>query len=422
MNEAFHRCKSCGQPLPPAKSPREAPLLFGPHVLKETDDGPIYPPPAPLYERLSWYQLSAQELAVLRAMVEHCMSGQTLWVSIPRLAAYSKLDERDIRTILHGRKGRERTITRSGKELRWRERDKTGLIARRILTEVAPHSSSRNLPTTYRLNEAVLRWDKRMKEILLADCQLRLPGVHRPAIPGEAVVPNFPTAFAAPVSDTRPSLSLPPGANAPGGGAELDSPWVERPRRAGSNAPGGLGRTPPEAGSNAPSEYLLHNPSTSSISSSSSDDELETEAVARILRKFVSSIDQQAVDKIIEGCRVAALASGAQPARARTDELEHFTRELLRRGRNIENPVGFLIARLPGCFEGEAYRQAKADLAATRAAKEAAEAKREQLQAELDAWLEQWSRDHPNEDTIPMQDIPAHLRTIAEAREQGADT
>jgi Helix-turn-helix domain len=56
----------------------------------------------PLHARLFWYRLTSAELALLKAMVEHCWDGSDMWPSIKRLSAYSKLDERTVQNLIHG--------------------------------------------------------------------------------------------------------------------------------------------------------------------------------------------------------------------------------------------------------------------------------------------------------------------------------
>lgn len=115
----------------------------------------------PLRARLHWYQLSASEFALLTAMCEHCSDGSTIWASIARLAAYSKLSERNVQRLVRG------------------------LCGRGILTQLAPSSGKKRRPTTYRINEAVLRDDPRMAPYRAY--QQQLPGIRRPPVPGEPI-------------------------------------------------------------------------------------------------------------------------------------------------------------------------------------------------------------------------------------------
>jgi hypothetical protein len=115
----------------------------------------------PLRARLHWYQLSASELSLLTAMCEHCSDGSTIWASIARLAAYSKLSERNVQRLVRG------------------------LCGRGILTQLAPSSTAKRRPTTYRINEAALQDDQRM--VPYRAYQQQLPAIRRPAVPGEPI-------------------------------------------------------------------------------------------------------------------------------------------------------------------------------------------------------------------------------------------
>jgi hypothetical protein len=54
----------------------------------------------PLRARLHWYKLDVFEFAVLTAMCEHDWNGLTVWPSVARLAAYSKLSERKVQYVI----------------------------------------------------------------------------------------------------------------------------------------------------------------------------------------------------------------------------------------------------------------------------------------------------------------------------------
>lgn len=131
----------------------------------------------PLHARLYWYVLTAEELALLKAMVEHCSDGSVLWASIKRLSVYSKLSERTIQRMIHG----------------WDNAKKKhipGLVERKILQLVAKASTAKRRPATYRLIEAALKEDPKMRAYRDADRQRVLPGVKRIAVPGEPIRPS----------------------------------------------------------------------------------------------------------------------------------------------------------------------------------------------------------------------------------------
>jgi hypothetical protein len=115
----------------------------------------------PLRARLHWYRLNVAEFALLTAMCEHCSDGATIWAAIPRLAAYSKLSERNVQRLM-----------------RW-------LCKRGILTQIAPGNTAKRRPATYRLNEAALEDDPRMAPYRTR--QEQLPGISRSVIPGEPI-------------------------------------------------------------------------------------------------------------------------------------------------------------------------------------------------------------------------------------------
>jgi hypothetical protein len=115
----------------------------------------------PLRARLHWYRLSVAEFALLTAMCEHCSDGSTIWASIPRLAAYSKLSERKVqRLICH-------------------------LCGRGILSQLAPANTARHRPVTYRINEPAFQDDPRMAAY--RTCQKQLPGIPHTPVPGEPI-------------------------------------------------------------------------------------------------------------------------------------------------------------------------------------------------------------------------------------------
>jgi hypothetical protein len=128
-----------------------------------------------LRERLHFYNLDVYEFAVLSAMCSHDWYGRTVWASVPRLAAYSKLSERKVQYLIRA------------------------LRKRGILSELAPGSSADHRTVTYQINEEAFEADPRMSPYL--DTQLQLPGIRRPAVPGEPISPT-PGASHAPAPQT----------------------------------------------------------------------------------------------------------------------------------------------------------------------------------------------------------------------------
>jgi hypothetical protein len=135
----------------------------------------------PLRARLHQYLLTSDEFALLSSMCEHRSDGSTIWAAIPRLSAYSKLSDRTAQRIV--------------RELRQRG----------ILSEIAPPNAAKRRPTTYRINEAAFEDDPRMAPYRI--CQRQLPGIARPAIPGEPI-PDRPLVTAGRQTGDRKSADL----------------------------------------------------------------------------------------------------------------------------------------------------------------------------------------------------------------------
>lgn len=117
-----------------------------------------------LRERLHWYRLDVYEFAVLSAMCLHDWYGKTIWPSIPRLAAFSKLSERKVQYVIQA------------------------LRKRGILSELAPANSRDRRTATYRINEEAFEADPRTAPY--NDSQIHLPGIERSPVPGESITPG----------------------------------------------------------------------------------------------------------------------------------------------------------------------------------------------------------------------------------------
>lgn len=116
----------------------------------------------PLRARLHWYRLSAAEFALLTAMCEHRSDGSTVWASIARLAAYSKLSERTVQVLIRR------------------------FCGRGILSQLAPANAAKRMPATYQVNESALEEDPRMVPYR-GTGQEQLLGIPLSTVPGEPI-------------------------------------------------------------------------------------------------------------------------------------------------------------------------------------------------------------------------------------------
>jgi hypothetical protein len=133
-----------------------------------------------LHARLFYYKLAKPERSLLRAMVEHCSDGSTIWAAKPRLAKYADLCVRTVQRLI------------------------PKLRSRGILSELAPANTGKHKPATYRINEDALELDPRMLRYL--DRQPQLPGIPRPPIPGEPIPERLVTPCHQP---SRPAVTSP---------------------------------------------------------------------------------------------------------------------------------------------------------------------------------------------------------------------
>jgi hypothetical protein len=170
----------------------------------------------PLRARLHWYKLTRSELAFLVAAAE-LMRDVELFASVSRLAAYSKLSDRQVQRII------------------------ASFIERGILTELAPPNTEKRRPATYRFNEEALEMDPRMRRWPQAWLQRILPGiVKRPKIgvpqsvvsdgaPGDTVSP----VLVSPCHQSGDTMSpnpkaFDPTATDPGIALQRAQLWVEQ--------------------------------------------------------------------------------------------------------------------------------------------------------------------------------------------------
>jgi hypothetical protein len=374
----------------------------------------------PLRSRLHWYVLTSSELALLEAMCEHDPEGSYVSVSGDRLAVFSHLSPRTVRYIING------TPEQSARTGRSAQRSVPGLIERGILTELAPENAAQKLPPIYRVNEEAFTPDPAVLAYIRED-QVRartLPGISLPWRPGHPV-PNkkeetgaaalrgkplhpsnsrIPAEIApivalsveeqrfsvisAPlmaVADAAPdggSRCLPTGAAAAG--------VLPRTTNTGAAAASLRGQPTTNRGAAAASlpepnkesiEELNTKPTSSSTTTvcdpESSNPAEPPPAIDRsvILAAFLEvapSVDQPAVDKLVRDCQ-------AKAPDCTGEEIAFFLRQKAQVPRQ-KNPVGFLLASVPLCFMGEAFRAWRAAERKARAhAAAAAPANRSQL-------------------------------------------
>jgi hypothetical protein len=136
------------------------------------------PKAIPFRARLHWYRLTPAEFCLLTAMLEHSSDGLTIWPSIRRLAAYSKLSMKQIYNLIHGY-----TSTATGEHV-------PGLLDRAIISEIAPANTAKRRPATYRVNEGAMVVDPAIIPYLSKERQETLPGIRLAAVPGERVHPQ----------------------------------------------------------------------------------------------------------------------------------------------------------------------------------------------------------------------------------------
>lgn len=132
----------------------------------------------PLHARLWQYKLKPLEKLLLLAMEQHSKngSGENIWPSVPRLAAYTGMHERTIQRLIHG----------------WDQRGKhtAGLLERGILLERATANSGRHRSATYRINEETLEFNERLDRWKLRQESLPLVSQrHQVSHDGVAVSP-----------------------------------------------------------------------------------------------------------------------------------------------------------------------------------------------------------------------------------------
>ena len=113
---------------------------------------------SPPRSQIFFGKLTSHEQLVLLAMYD-LGGGQFSDVPVSALAVFTHLSRRTVQSIIHGRP--------ASVDARGRQRPaKPGLIARRILVEIAPADPSQRRPATYRLQIEALQPDPRMEKYI----------------------------------------------------------------------------------------------------------------------------------------------------------------------------------------------------------------------------------------------------------------
>ena len=156
----------------------------------------------PVRAHVFWKLVTSDELLLLLAMLE--LSGGTgefIWPSVERLAAYTKLSHRTVQRLIHGYRNPATGVRRRG------------FLERAVLTQLAPANGAKHRTVTYRLNLEALPDDPEMDSYL--DRQPQLPEIRRAPINGEPIPESTPVSACHPggvsVTPTPTSACHPPG-------------------------------------------------------------------------------------------------------------------------------------------------------------------------------------------------------------------
>lgn len=343
----------------------------------------------PLHARLFWYDLTPAEMALLKAMVEHCWDGSVIWASVARLSAYSKLAERTVQNLLHGWDDK-RT-----------KRHNPGLVDRGILMEIAKANPSKRRPVTYRLNEAALVEDPKMLPYREQELQEPLLGIDLAAVPGQPVrtrLKQLPGVYVPPkrrqskllwrcLSDEFPTA---------GGHAPLVQPLHQSLT---TIAPVPLVQPLRQSGATTAPNYLIDSRRSESVGGFGSSPGVEivknlgtpstTDKVppqlATGLREIVPHLDGAAIGQIWKSCK-------ANAADCTADEVLYFARSKAPALERAHNPPGLLICSVPQAVTPEALIALRARREREEKALRAIEQERADSEADDRREIEQYQR------------------------------
>lgn len=290
------------------------------------------PKEIPLHARLFWYQLEPLELLALKGMVEHCWDGSCIWMSIPRLAAYTKISEKQLQRIIGGYDERRKDEVSGTWNVVQHHR---GLVERGILTQLAKEKPAKRRPATYRLNEAALSLDPKMRGYISEERQGILPGVDRRPVPGEKVRPRqktFPGMHRAERPRQR-ELQIPPDTVSPVARGTLPTQCRQSPDTVSPDSLHESLRTC-VYGSNGFSGLKSNQKENIPTTTETFPVELQ-----KGLREFVPEMDAAAIKRIWQIFRQAVPDCGV-------GEILYFAGMKAQSLHVAKNPTGFLISTL----------------------------------------------------------------------------
>jgi len=159
-------------------------------------------------------------------MCEHSSNGTRCSADPKRIAAYCKVSESTVWNVIAGYEN-----VRTGERVK-------GLLERGILTQLAPGNWAKRKCATYRINEAAMHLDPRMKpylndapEELGVEAQATLPGIRRP---WEPKIQDAPADSPAPLVQPLDQSAKPTD---PTVGLHWSNGWVQLVQPLGSTGP-----------------------------------------------------------------------------------------------------------------------------------------------------------------------------------------
>lgn len=273
----------------------------------------------PLHARLLCYQYrDPRELLILRAMIDKSPDGSHMTSSMSRIEAFSKIPKRDVQRIVNGYKIGGKYTRRDGEYV-------PGLVDLRVLNK--QDRGKRGDTGIFSLNEVMLDLDPNAIPYLARELQAEL-------FPEKHSHPMQHAAWGTGESDQSPH-------------AARCTPFAEPMQHA---APLGMQHAAPDSKTFLYSNSKATN--SDAVDARARVSDVDKVKVRKAILEVVEFVDDRAVDLIVKGCL-------RNCPDAKTDEITYFVRlegATVVSGR-IDSPVGFLIATVPDCFAGEAFRE-----------------------------------------------------------------